>query len=171
MKHCSSPKTSLILILAGISLVLASTAGAVEIWSGYGVYFEKVAYADWNLPENQDRITPSVWITRKDTQGIFNIAQEDGYTSISPMDTEWATGVATDWESLTFTTWVGWTGGNPAGTIGVNAVVHLISDDIYVDIRFETFVGGNTGGAFSYSRADGSVPVQPTAISLIKKLY
>ena len=56
------------------------------------VVFTKPDSADWTLPENQDRITDSVWITRKDIQSLFNIAQEDGFsdTSNSPMSTLWA---------------------------------------------------------------------------------
>ena len=41
------------------------------------VVFIKPDSADWTLPENQDRITDSVWITRKDIQSLFNIVQED----------------------------------------------------------------------------------------------
>ena len=36
--------------------------------------FTKQDSADWTLPENQDRITSSIWITRKHNQSIFNIA-------------------------------------------------------------------------------------------------
>ena len=171
MIRSARPGISSMMILACLSLGLAGAARGQEVWSGHTVYFEKASYADWTLPENQDRITPAVWISRKNTQGIFNIAQEDGYSAISPMDTEWATGSAAEWQNLTFSTWVIWTGGNPAGTIGLDAVVHLISDGIYIDIRFESFVGGNAGGGFSYYRGDDPIPVEPAALSMIKKLF
>ena len=44
------------------------------------VVFTKPDSADWTLEENQDRITDNVWITRKDIQSLFNIAQEAGFS-------------------------------------------------------------------------------------------
>ena len=53
-----------------------------------------------------------------------------------------------------FQNWVGWTGQLPPSTLGVNACVHLISEDIYLDIVFDSWgVGATGGGAFSYHRA------------------
>lgn len=160
-------------IPAILLLVSATTApaSAQEVWSGTDVYFEKPSYADWTDPENQDRITASVWITRKNTQGIFNIAQEKGYTRhLSPTDTEWATGDAVAWESLTFQSWEDWAGGVPPNTVGVDAVVHLISDDVYLDIRFESWVLGDEegGGGFAYRRASDPTPVRETTWGRIK---
>ncbi len=146
------------------SILAAAPSQAVQVWSGRTYTFTKAASADWTLPENQDRITSSVWITRAGTQGIFNIAVESSYGSLSPADTEWATGDAADWQSLTFTPWVTWAGSNPPGTVGLDAVVHLISDDIYIDIRFDSWgIGGDGGGSFSYARGESAVPV-PDAV-------
>ena len=60
--------------------------------SAQTVVFTKADSADWTLEENQDRITDNVWITRKHNQSIFNIAQEEGYSSSngSPVGTLWA---------------------------------------------------------------------------------
>jgi hypothetical protein len=150
-----------------VALVLAGsgTALATEVWSGLDFEFSKAPFADWTLEENQDRITDAVWITRKNTQGIFNIAQEDSYAFFSsPADTEWATGAAADYESLTFTDWQTWAGSSPPSTVGVDAVVHLISDDIYVDIMFTQWsIGGGGGGGFTYMRA---VP-EPSTLALL----
>jgi len=57
------------------------------------VTFEKENYADYTLPENQDRITDNVWITRDNDEGLFNAATEayyedEGYEG--PDGTEWA---------------------------------------------------------------------------------
>lgn len=155
MSHCDYLRGLLLLIVAG-SIIAAPAAIAQEVWSGTTYTFEKVDFADWTLPENQDRITPNVWLTRKDTQGLFNIAQESGYSggAGSPVDTEWATGAAADWASLTFAPWNTWSGGSPPSTIGVDAVVHLITDDIYVDIVFLSWSGGGPGGGFSYMRGE-----------------
>ncbi|MEO6035718.1 MAG: Ig-like domain-containing protein [Verrucomicrobiota bacterium] len=44
----------------------------------------------------------------------------------------------------------------PPATIGLNAVVHLVSEDIYIDIKFTSW-GGSAGG-FAYQRStEGSV--------------
>jgi len=40
------------------------------------VTFTKENRADCTLPENQDRITDNVWITRDNTRGLINIARE-----------------------------------------------------------------------------------------------
>lgn len=149
-------------IAAGALAVLASLpAEALEVWSGRTFTFAKPDSADWTQPENQDRLTDAVWLTRGHNRGLFNLAQEDGYTVlVSPQDTEWATGDAADWAQLTFAPWQIWNGGVPPDMVGVDAVVHLISDDIYIDIRFESWTAANGGGGFSYTRATGPmVPV------------
>jgi hypothetical protein len=160
-----------VLVLAVLA-ILPGPAACEEVWSGREHYFEKEDYADWTLAENQDRITDQVWITRKDSQGIFNIAQEEGYQTFhSPQDTEWATGNAADWAGLTFQTWQAWTEGYPPGTVGIDAVVHLISEDIYVDIRFESWTSANMGGGFAYYRAGPPTPVEWTSWGRIRTLF
>ena len=150
--------------VTGLLICGATNALATEVWSGLDYTFEKPSWADWTLPENQDRITDNIWITRKDTQGIFNIKQEDSYQDgVSPLDTGWAYGNVEDWESLDFQPWIMWAGHNPSGTVGQDAVLHLISDDIYLDIMFTGWIGGNNGGGFSYLRA---VP-EPATLSLL----
>jgi hypothetical protein len=143
---------------------------AQTIWSGFDVSFTKPDTGDVNDPANQDRITDNVWLTRGGTGGIYNINQESFYaTNISPTDTEWATEVvpenegepivATNWEDLTFTDWRTSYGGMFAlleNIILVPAVVHLITDDVYLDVQFTSWTQG--GGGFSYDRGDGTVP-------------
>jgi len=158
-----------LLLLALAPVATAEQASATEVWSGRTFSFTKLDGADWTLAENQDRITPNVWITRQNYQGIFNIAVEPGYVFGSPTGTEWATGNAVDHASLTFANWVTWAAGNPPGTVGVDAVVHLIADDIYCDIRIDDWTGPSGGGGFTYTRAVAPVgAVQPgvTAFSL-----
>jgi hypothetical protein len=157
MRHHFSARSLLACALAS-GLLAAAPAPALEVWSGRTHVFTKPDGADWTLAENQDRITGHVWITRKNSQGLFNIAQEDGYSAGSPAGTEWATGNAADHASLSFLPWVQWAANNPPGTIGVDAVVHLIAEDIYLDIRFDSWTGAAGGGGFSYTRA-----VKPTA--------
>ena len=143
-----------VIFIMGFAVSMSSTdVSGQEVWTGLSYTFTKANYADWNDPDNQDRITDNTWITRKDIQGIFNIALEDNYSSSSPANTEWAYGSAADWASLTFAPWVEWHGGCPGCAIDEHAVLHLITEDIYIDIMFLSFTGGNQGGGFSYIRA------------------
>jgi hypothetical protein len=152
-------------------LVLASAAafapwaGAQTVWSGYDFSFAKANGTDHTLPENQDRITSNIWLSRAITQGLFNVASETSWDLTSPIDTEWATDLnnpeetiaATNWAELTFDPWISSYGGTlsgqlPSRLIGRNAVVHLISDNIYLDLRFTAWTQGS-GGGFAYLRA------------------
>jgi hypothetical protein len=166
--------------------VRAVTAGP-QIWEGNEIYFEKPSGSDWTLPQNQDRITDNVWITRGNIMGIFNIAQEPQFGGGSPADTEWAfvfnnpaeTLTASNYQNLVFQNWQTATGNNPPGTVDQPAVVHLISDDIYINIMFVEWEagqmprldrGGSPGGAFAYYRASGSVPTPGSAALLLLAL-
>jgi glucose/arabinose dehydrogenase len=127
------------------------------VWNGPPVTFTKAPGADFAQPENQDRITPGVWITRANSQGIFNIKAEPSYThNVSPVGTEWAAGTTADFETLTYSDWETWTGkavgGGPPGTVGQNAVLHLIAENTYIDITFHSWASA-TGGGFSYVRS------------------
>ncbi len=130
------------------------------IYNGPLLTFTKAADADFNLAENQDRITDNVWITRASSQGIYNIRVENGYnTNGSPADTEWAQGTLDQLESLTFISWEGAAGGqNQVRNIaGKTFVVHLISDDIYLELTFLSWGRGEGGGgSFSYDRTTPS---------------
>lgn len=160
-----------------LTFAVCSTATAQSVWSGLILSFSKPNSVDESLPEYQDRITDNVWLTRATTGGLFNIAQEPGFLfGDSPADTEWATDLlpanagqtiaATNWASLNFDNWIDAYGGVasgqlPARLIGRDAVVHLISDDIYLDLRFSGWAQAG-GGGFSYLRA---VP-EPAALVL-----
>ena len=155
--------------LASAALVaLAGSASAQSVWSGYDYTFSKANLADPSLPENQDRISDTVWITRANAQGIFNAFSESFYSADeSPIGTEWAFGVATDWAELEFQPWELAIGSFPPGMIGQAMVVHLIDDDIYLDLMFTQWAGNAQGGAFSYNRA---VPTPASSIALLPLL-
>jgi len=124
-----------------------------NVWSGAKITFTKADLADWTLEQNQDRITANVWITRANTKGIFNIISETAYSDASPSDTEWAYGTTDDLDNLVFDTWINTSGNNPSSMIDKNVVLHLISDDIYLDVIFKSFSGGGSAGGFSYERS------------------
>jgi hypothetical protein len=150
------------------------TASAVPIvWSGPVIVFSKASGADWTLAANQDRITDNVVITRASTQGIFNIALETAFSPTSPSDTEWATDLnnpsqairADNYAALAFSTWQAAYDNSPMrNAVGRSAVLHLIRDDIYLELRFTGFQGGTPGGAFAYERST-AVP-EPGALAL-----
>lgn len=123
-----------------------------EIWEGADITFTKEEGSDPTTAANQDRITDNVWITRGNDGGqIFNIKQEDDSTkSTSPTDTEWARGTTADVASLSFADFR--TTITPKEVVGENLVVHLITDDIYIDIKFSSWSQGKTGG-FAYTRS------------------
>ncbi|MBZ0172106.1 MAG: hypothetical protein K8E66_06990, partial [Phycisphaerales bacterium] len=146
-----------IIATIAVCAAAASITSAQQVYTGLDFEFSKASGADHTLPENQDRMTGNVWITRAKTQGIFNIAQETSFTgfganSPSPIGTRWAFGSAADHQFLNFTTWGFTHGGNPPGLIGQDLVVHLVDDDIYLDIRFTAW-GQGFGGAFTYLRS------------------
>jgi len=160
-------------IAATISAVLLAiglfniAAHATTIWTGPPVTFTKLDNGDWQLPQNQDRLTSHVWITRKGTQGIYNIQQETGYAhGVSPKGTAWAYGSAANWTSLTFQPWETWAAHDPPLTVGRPAVMHLLAEDIYLDVKFLYWSSGHGdgGGGFSYVRS--SIP-EPSGLALL----
>ncbi len=154
-----------LMLVAGFCISNIAPA-APTVYTGFDVSFAKAALADETLPENQDIILPDVVITRGSAQGIYNIALEDIYnTGSSPAGTAWAfvsnnpsaTISATNWENLFFQDWqtaLGGSGNLFANILAGNAVLHLVYQDIYLDIRFtEWGVGMNGGGSFAYERS------------------
>jgi hypothetical protein len=163
-----------LLVVAASMMFAVPIAQATEVWSGRTFGFTKVPFANPALAQNQDRITNTCWITRANTMGIYNIALEPGYVhNFSPKNTEWATGDAVNHASLTFMDWESWTGFNPPSVVGVNACMHIVSNDIYLDTRFVSW-GALTsgGGGFSYLRAlPPVVPTIPQTWGRVKALY
>lgn len=155
MKRVSAISATALFLLGDAS------AKASTIWDGPPIIFTKANGADWTQPSSQDRITANVWITRATTAGLFNARTENVYTHYSsPSDTEWAYGTLANYNTLTYTNWEGWNGHDPPSSIGQDAVVHLISEDVYISIKLLSW-GGSLGG-FSYERSTQNVP-EPTA--------
>ena len=122
-------------------------------WRGSTITFNKSNGANPNLEENQDRIRENVWITRGNTGGqIFNIAINNRADKTeSPVGTEWAIGTLDELESLTFDYFRNAIS-RPKTVVGKNLVLHLIEDDIYINVKFTSWSQGKRGG-FSYERS------------------
>lgn len=159
----SAPLTAISLAFA-----LAAVSWSVEtVWDGPPITFDKAPQADWTQPQNQDRITADIWLTRADAQGLFNIKTEPVFTHmLSPDGTAWAFGTTDNFASLTYTNWDAWAGHNPPGTVGWDAVVHLLAEDIYLDLKFTAWSGAGGGGGFSYIRSTAPVP-EPRSVALL----
>jgi hypothetical protein len=165
-------------VAAVLALAITNGSEGQIVYTGLEYSFTKPNFADFELPENQDCLTSTVCLTRAELQGLFNISQEIGFSSTSPQDTEWATYLnnlaepisAANYANLTFEPWIeayGGAGGSdlPMRLTGGDAVLHLISDDIYLDVRFTSWASARDGGGggFSYLR---SVIPEPQAILL-----
>jgi hypothetical protein len=131
-----------------------------NVWRGATISFTKPSNSDWTLAANQDRITDNVWITRQNVKGLFNIVLESSASANGtacqapePSDTEWAYGSIEDISSLTFTTLGSLIGCNFQNIVdGQNIVLHLISEDIYISLKFTSW-SANNGGGFGYERS------------------
>jgi hypothetical protein len=164
---------ALTLLLVASSAALAGVPIDPTIWSGPDVEFDRAAHVDPLLPENQDRLTDNVWLSRNGSEGLYNAATECEefsctYThNFSPEGTLWATSEvsenyeltieANNWEALTFTDWesaYGAGGSLSTFILELPAVVHLTTENIYLDLMFTSWGQGfGGGGRFAYIRS------------------
>jgi hypothetical protein len=143
-------------ILAGTTLTFLTVGSmsmsAAIIWTGPLINYNQPSPDPTQAP-NQDRLTPDMWLTRAASKGLFNAFYETNATALSPTNTEWAFGALTNYGSLNFTNWLAWLNGkSPTTLVGQPAVVHLISDDVYLSIQFTAWAAGGSGG-FAYERS------------------
>lgn len=147
--------------ILGVVLLLTLTtpdAEAATIWNGPRITFTKLRGQDATLPQFQDRITPRVWLTRGNNGGLYNARQEFPFRSgVSPVDTEWAYGATADLPNLKFANWVAFHGGCPPCQVGRDAVVHLISEDIYIDIKILSWVAASGNVTYERATAPGAI--------------
>jgi hypothetical protein len=167
-----------ILLFGTIQTVTSQPVVAQTVWSGFTKTFTKPAGSDYTLPQYQDALTASVIFTRANFGGLFNVAAESSFTSsFSPKLTEWATDInnltetiaATNWQNLAFTNWVDAFGGpvQVGHTIAERfAVVHLLPDNVYLDLRFTMWGNGPEGAGFSYTRAEPPAVPEPCGLLL-----
>jgi hypothetical protein len=167
-------------ICLALCFTLAGRANSAPVvWTGPSITFSKPPGGDPLLPSNQDQLTNHVAFTRGSFQGLLNAdvdCDTSGctYQDDSPSGTQWATSLqnpgasitAANWAALTFVDWETAFGGqsNLQGNIvTLPAVVHLLTDDVYLNISFSEW-GTHGSGNFTYQR---STPVpEPSAIAL-----
>src|SRR5712671_2008756 len=138
---------------------------SATVWNGPTITFTQSA--PYPSAGDRDQLTPNVSLTRASTSGMFNGVTETFYThNVSPADTGWAVGSLSDYATLTYTSWETAGGGNPVLNLpGQQLVVHLISDDIYLSLKF-TSLGGHGAGGFSYDRSTPSAPNVPPTVAI-----
>ena len=156
------------------------------IWSCPEIVFTKEDNTDFNLPANRDSLTSNVIITRASNGGqIFNFANGDQDRQFAaqtiPSGVEWAIGRTSDLDNLNFGGFREIIGRPRRNIVGLDLVMHLVEDDIYLNINFISWSrgggtdGNNTGeaGGFSYSRAtpgdcEGSPrPNEPASLDFV----
>lgn len=161
-------------VVAALLYMTSLSAGAAEFWTGPRLTFSKANSANPLLPENQDRVTDQIWITRGTSGGIFNARSESGYDFegfTSPAGTEWAFNrtLAGGIEGVQFQPWALAANKNPPATVGVNAVMHLVAEDIYIDVTFTAWQVNCCGG-FAYQRSTPPTPVEPVTATPVPML-
>jgi hypothetical protein len=161
-------------VLLGFAASALQLRASPIIWNGPLTTFTKSNFGNPSLPANQDRLTSDIWLTRSSSQGLYNANAEGGFSHFfSPAGTEWANGSLANYASLTYKDWNTWAKGinaGPPSTVGINAVLHLIPDDIYLSVRFTSWTAGGSGGGFSYLRSTPVVPEPSTALLLVAGL-
>lgn len=156
------------------SAVISAAPRVPLIWDGPKITFQKITGSNWTLEANQDFLTENVILTRANNQGLFNIAKESSFNYyLSPTDTEWARGTTADFSQLNFSSWYNAIQGCPPCYTNTDFVVHLITDDVYIDVKILSWYAGS-GGGFSYERSTPN-PYSPSVLgdfnALSKTLY
>ncbi|MDB6056194.1 MAG: hypothetical protein JWO95_38 [Verrucomicrobiales bacterium] len=144
-----------------LATVLGSTSlQAATIWSGSNTNFTQ------NVSGPSDHLTARVIITRGQNFPIYNSVLEGSANKTdSPKDTEWAFGTLANHSTLTYKPFYTFaTASSPGfvagGILGKDAVCHLKTDDIYLQVHFTAWGSGSSGG-FAYTRSTPAA-VAPT---------
>ncbi|MBI1306425.1 MAG: T9SS type A sorting domain-containing protein [Bacteroidetes bacterium] len=143
----------LLVFFASLAFIPVGFGQGRGVWKGDKITFTKSNYATYTNSSAQDRITDSVWITRKNDQGVFNIKTESGYShNVSPKGTKWAFGTTANYKTLVFRDWETAVGNNPPGMVNKDMVMLILKDSIMIDVKFTSWTSGGSGGGFTYIR-------------------
>ena len=128
-----------------------------EVTDESKIRFTKSANSDWQLAENQDRITSNVWLTRRSQGLLFNAKVESVHNGSGPKGTKWFLGSLEDCSeeqlrSLEFVSMKSASNSRMRDAPGKTFIVHLVEDDIFIELLFHSWGNKSEGGGFSYSR-------------------
>ncbi|MEZ4760365.1 MAG: T9SS type A sorting domain-containing protein [Flavobacteriales bacterium] len=136
-------------------LIVMAPAHAQTIWDSGSLSFSHTSSG-----MEEDMMTPLTSLTRGNVGPLYNSVCEGfpGAPSCvwdGPCNTEWALGSISDWNTLTYVTWLAVTNCGPPGLVGNTYVCHLIAEDIYVEVTWTNWGAGGTG-TFAYTRTTGT---------------
>ncbi|MBT7655511.1 MAG: hypothetical protein HN591_02485 [Flavobacteriales bacterium] len=132
----------------------SESQGETVIWDGSLTSFSKSDGSNPTEEDNQDRLSAGVWITRGNNGGqIYNAAvSSNADKTNSPLGTEWAIGSLDQIDDLTFQNFRAAVNNKPKDAVGIDLVLHLTEEDIYLSVRFTSWSSGQRGG-FAYQRS------------------
>jgi hypothetical protein len=148
------------LLVVALTTNAPRPASGATVWTGTNITFTQ------NSPSPSDTITAAVALSRGGNGPLFNTAAgETGSDFVSsPTDTEWAFGSISNYASLTYQPLAAIRNGAvpnfSAAILNQPMVLHLISENIYLSIKFTSW-GRFFAGGFSYTRSTPA-PVAPT---------
>ncbi|ANQ51905.1 choice-of-anchor D domain-containing protein [Flammeovirga sp. MY04] len=130
--------------------------GSTEI-TGSRVTFSKESYTDFDDINNQDHITPSVSLSRKNRQGLYNPKLELGFDDDSPIGTLWSTSKTSSSSDSDYSTFMREFSWYPPGIVDRVISMKSVAEERYFDFIFSYWAEGNgsgtgSGGGFSYTR-------------------
>lgn len=164
MRISLSPQTLAgALVIALLGLVQTPSTYAATLWTGPNTNFTQTGTV------RSDFLTSHAIITRGSSGPIYNSVYETfGNKSISPTNTEWATGTLANYNTLTYKTFINWAnspGDTAAGILNVQAVCHIKNDDVYFAVKFTQWGRFGTGG-FAYTRSTAVAPPPTPTVTI-----
>jgi hypothetical protein len=155
-------------IVAGVFMVTVALAQAQTYWTGSSINFTNPGTGA------TDVLTPNVTLTRGTSGGgLYNSAMEGSAVSgISPVGTEWGVGTLAGYMSNTGSVTFGpcplEAGMSPPSKVGTTYVVHLKTDNIYLQLKL-TGWGGMFGigpKTVGYTRSTPGTVSPPPTVSI-----
>ena len=149
--------------MAAVMIATSPRTRASTVWDGPTTNFTHAVNG------GADQLTPGVAITRGGSGGLFNSVTERSATSgVSPKDTQWAKGTLADYQTLKYGPCQLEQGNHPPNDVGTTYVVHLVSEDIYFQLKLTAW--GGTGGSgqtsFSYTRTTPAAVLPVPTVSI-----
>jgi hypothetical protein len=145
--------------LGAIGLFLAAPSSyPATLWTGPDLKFTQSSSS-----RSDTILAGKVVLTRGNRDVLYNTAAgERSAGSASPADTEWAFGTLDDFDSLSYDTLEDMRNSNlKARILNQPMVMHIISEDIYLSVKFTAW-GSHLSGGFAYVRSTPNVAITPT---------
>mgnify|MGYP002640704289 CR=1 FL=1 len=151
--------------IAEYSITIDNSAGLGDLeWSieflndlnADTIYFEKLPWTDWTLPESQDSISETVSLAREiDYYGLLNATMETEYDDLySPLGTLWGMGRSIDVPVEDYRYWKYWLQEPPTIVVDTVMSLKLTDSNQYYDLLFDTWLPPEHGAGYSYYRIE-----------------